>query len=279
MGEEETSAKNCGNANFELDLCFFFNDATVEERDEVSYKGNNFCYKACPVANSFFFLLWPTLTDTAAGWERETLGAFFFYFCMASSWYFLSFFLRGCSPSASNELNGMKLKVTTRIFVLHLQENVRNYKHKSAKGRTTEKEAPTCEKMIKYEREKWQGETWRPRENGVGWGAVEDNKQICLTVQANGKPFLSFSFLFFILSLTLSYTASLCFCEAQVSRFVCFPTALFYSELRIFCNLVEKIIKQQNIFMAYYCEIMVGGGLKQRIGMGFDKSQTIATVV
>lgn len=44
-----------------LIFVFFFNDATVEERDEVSYKGNNFCYKACPVANSFFFF---TLTHT-----------------------------------------------------------------------------------------------------------------------------------------------------------------------------------------------------------------------
>lgn len=32
----------------------------------------------------------------------------------------------------------------------------------------TEKETPTCEKMIKYEREKWQDETWRPAEMEKG---------------------------------------------------------------------------------------------------------------
>lgn len=112
----------------------------------------------------FFFLSDPhshTLTDRAAEWdkerEKETLGAFFLYFCMASSWYFLSFFLRSCSPSASNELNGMKLKVTTRIFVLHLQENVRNYKHKSAKGKDDRKGSANMRKNDKIWKRKVPG--------------------------------------------------------------------------------------------------------------------------
>lgn len=82
---------------------------------------------------------------------------------------------------------------------------------------------------------------------------------------------LSLSFLPPFLFLIPSFAASLCFCEAQVTRFVCFPTAPFYPALRVFLQPCGKNYEQQNIFMAYYCEIMVGGGLKQQIGMGFDE--------
>lgn len=162
MGAGKTSTKKCAKCEFQVWFLFrpFFSDARAEARAEVSYKGNNFCYKACPVANSFFCLTHTRIhsrTEQQSETEKETLVAFFLYFCMASSWYFLSFFLRSCSPSASNELNGMKLKVTTRIFVLHLQENVRNYKHKSAKGKDDRKGSANMRKNDKIWKRKVPG--------------------------------------------------------------------------------------------------------------------------
>lgn len=122
---------------------------------------------------------------------------------------------------------------------------------KAQRGRTTEKEAPTCEKMIKYEREKCQAE------NRAGWGVVEDNRQICLNVQANGKPFPVFSLLSHSLSPaspSFSVPDSL-FCRFFVllwsaSNSVClFPNCPFLSCVKsIFATLWKKLWTAKYIY-------------------------------
>lgn len=77
MGAGKTSTKKCAKCEFQVWFLFrsFFSDATAEERDEVSYKGNNFCYKACPVANSFFCLTHTHIhsrTEQQSGKERHS---------------------------------------------------------------------------------------------------------------------------------------------------------------------------------------------------------------
>lgn len=87
-----------------LIFVFFFNDATVEERDEVSYKGNNFCYKACPVANSFFFFYSDphSRTQQLGGKERHSARSSCTFAWLHLGIFFLSFSVVARLPLPTN---------------------------------------------------------------------------------------------------------------------------------------------------------------------------------